>query len=268
MVYIIKFDGRREEFDREKIIRTCLRVGVNREDAEKLSRKIESSVRDGMTTKEIYKNLMKELKSVEKKSAAAYSVRELVAELPPDIFELFVKKVLEAHGYKCSHNVLIKGLCVEHQVDIIARNDGNYLVECKRHRNPHRFCGLITSLQVYARLDDIKDGFKSGKNSENFKKAWIITNTKFSDHAIQYAQAKNIALTGWNFPHDMSFAKMIDDKILYPISVLHIKRSDLERLFAKGIITLQDIEECSLRSAGIDEKTVRNLNEQKKRLLR
>lgn len=267
MVFIIKFDGRKEEFDREKIIRTCLRVGVGREKSEELARKIESSVKDGMTTKEIYKNLMKELKSFEKKAAAAYSIREIVSELPPDIFELFVKKILETHGYKCNHNVLIKGLCVEHQVDIIARNDWNYLVECKRHRNPHRFCGLITSLQVYARFEDIKDGFKSGKNVENFDRAWIITNTKFSDHAIQYAQAKNIMLTGWNFPHEMSFAKMIDDKLLYPITVLRIKKSDIERLFAKGIITIHDIEEKNLREC-IDEKTTKNIIDQKKRLLR
>ena len=267
MVFVIKFDGRKEEFQKEKIIRTCLRVGVSDEDARAIAGRIESSVKDGMTTQEIYQNILKELRIVEKKSAVAYSVREMIAHIDPEIFELFVKKLLEAYGYQCEYSKLVEGLCVEHQVDIIAKKDGDDLVECKRHSNPHRFCGLGTCLQVQARLEDIRDGFASGKNKENFRSAWIITNTKFSEHAKRYAQAKQIMLTGWNFPYEASFASMIDEKKFYPVSALSAKKPVICALFSHSLVTIHDISEKSLAEAGIEQKAAKSLLDQKKKLL-
>ena len=266
MVQVTKFDGRREEFSREKIIHTCLRVGASHEKASSIADKIEKILYEGITTREIYDAVKKELASHEKTMAAVYGLREYVSAMDPVIFEKFVQKILEAHGYKCEYNKLIEGMCVEHQIDIVASNEKRYLVECKRHTNPHRFSGLGVCLQVEARLEDVREGFENKKNNFRFDNAWIITNTKFSEHAKKYAAAKSIRLTGWRYPDESSFEKMIDEKKLYPINVLKAKKDVADKLVNNGIITIQDISEDSLSHACIESSVARKLLEQKKSL--
>lgn len=267
MVQVIKFDGRKEEFDRNKIIRTCIRVGSDSATAHRIAEKVEKSAFDGITTKEIYSIILKELESVGKKAVAAYTLKESVAKLDPFIFEIYVKRILEAHNYKCESNRIVQGKCVEHQIDIIARNDAEYLVECKRHKNPHRFCGLGICLQVQARLEDICDGSENNMNSCMFGRAWIITNTKFSEHAKKYASAKNIRLTGWKYPENASFEVLVDSENLYPISVMPIRRETVNRLFRNGVITIHDINEESLLKAGMNERAARRIIGQKNAIL-
>ena len=189
---VTKFNGRKEEFQKEKIINTCVRAGASQDVAQKIANEIEGKAYDGITTKEIYAMIKKLLDSYETIAGRVYTLREAIANLDPMIFEIFVKRILENYGYICEYNKIIRGLAVEHQVDIVARTKEQelILVECKRHRNPHRFCGLDTCLQVYARLEDILDGVKNNLNIYEFNHAWIITNTKFSEHAKQYAKAK------------------------------------------------------------------------------
>lgn len=268
MVQVTKFDGRKEEFDREKIVRTCLRVGISREKAEEIVNKVSSYIYEGISTREIYDYVKKELASFEKKSALIYGLRESVASLDPIAFEIFVKKLLEAHGYKCEHNKIIQGLCVEHQIDVIAKKEIEYLVECKRHNNPHRFCGLGVCLQVQARMEDVEDGFRKALNEEHFGRAWLITNTKFSEHAKKYAKAKNIKLTGWKYPEGESFENMIDSKSIYPVTALKAKRDSIQRMLDHSIVIIQDINEDILSNSGFDVASARRLIEQKNALLR
>lgn len=268
MVQVTKFDGRREEFDREKIVRTCLRVGVSREGALKIAESIEKSAFDGISTSEIYSSVKKELSRFEKTTAMVYGLREAVSSMDPKIFEIYVKKLLEASGYKCEYDRIIPGLCVEHQVDVIATKGTEHLVECKRHHNPHRFCGLGVCLQVQARLEDIMDGYRSGANKENFSRAWIITNTKFSDHAKKYANAKKIKLTGWKYPDKESFEILADSARAYPVTMLKAKKETIDRLISSGIITIHDMSGDSLSHAGIERSIASRLLSQKSAILK
>ena len=45
-------DGSRQLFDREKVVRTCLRMGANRNIAYEIVREVEHQLYDGMTTEE------------------------------------------------------------------------------------------------------------------------------------------------------------------------------------------------------------------------
>ena len=53
--YVTKADGSRQLFDREKIIRTCLRMGATRTIAYKIVREIENQLYDGIKTEKILK---------------------------------------------------------------------------------------------------------------------------------------------------------------------------------------------------------------------
>ena len=61
MVFVVKADGRKEEFVKKKILRTCLRSGASRAISNQIADKIESQVRDGWTTHRIYRTIIKEL---------------------------------------------------------------------------------------------------------------------------------------------------------------------------------------------------------------
>lgn len=268
-MFVTKFDGRKEEFQKEKIINTCIRAGCSEDVAIKIAEEIENKIYNEISTKEIYEMIKKLLEKYEKTSAKIYTLRDAIANLDPFIFEIFVKRLLESYEYTCEYNKIIRGFAVEHQIDIIARNKNQelILVECKRHRNPHRFCGLDTCLQVYAKFEDILDGFRNNKNSYKFKKAWIITNTKFSEHAKQYASAKGILLTGWKYPENESLELTIQKKALYPVNILKTKKSIIEKIMQSGIIIVKELEEEKLVNLGISESIIKNLIKQKEEIL-
>ena len=240
-VHVIKADGRRERFQPDKIINTCLRAGLERDQAEEVLKKVVKKAYDNISTQALYKIVLEELRATEPTSSYFYSMRDAIANLDSESFELYAKKILEAYGYECKWNVLIHGACVEHQVDIIAEREHEImLVECKRHYNPHRFSGLNVALQVHARMEDINDGFELKKNKIRFTNAWVFTNTKFSDHAIAYSQCKNMRMTGWKYPEKASLEDMVNNKRLLPVTVLDMPADAKRSLLAKRIITVQD----------------------------
>jgi len=50
---VVKKDGTREDFDKQKIINSCLSAGLAPDVAEKIGNEIENLAYDGMETKEI-----------------------------------------------------------------------------------------------------------------------------------------------------------------------------------------------------------------------
>lgn len=238
-MYVVKADGKKEEFSEAKIIKTCIRSGVSAATARNIAKRVASLIQPGATTHKIYTMVLDELDKVN--GATLFMLREAVANLDPVSFELYVKKVLESHGYKCTWDKLIKGLYVEHQVDVIAVKEKTFLIECKRHFNPHRFTGLGICLQVQARLDDIMAGSEAGKNNYKFDAAWVVTNTKFSDHAKHYAKGIGIRLTGWRYENQFALDNLIQSSKALPVTILNADASVHRQLLNKKIITLQDL---------------------------
>ncbi len=188
--------------------------------------------------------LFEEIEKVSAKSAAIFGLRESIADLDSRSFELYSMKVLEANGFRCEWDRLVKGRSVEHQVDIIAKKENNvWLVECKRHFNPHRFTGLDVALQVQARLEDIQDGFVAGTNRYSFTGAWIFTNTKFSQHAIDYSTAKHTRMTGWR-SGEFGLEKLAEPHKAFPVTMLKADLSVKAKLLEHRIVTIQDVVEA------------------------
>ena len=240
IIFVTKADGTQERFEKKKIIRTCLRSGTNKETAEYIAEEIRKKVRNGTTTHDIYRMILSFLAKTEKISSFLFRLREALAGLDSVSFELYVKKLLESYGYKCKWNCIIKGKSVEHQVDIIAEKDYLFLIECKHHFNQHRFCGLGNVLQLQARMEDINDGYEIRKNKYNFNYSWIVTNTKFSEHAKKYARAKDIRLTGWG-SREFEIQKLAQRNKVFPITLLKANRNLIKNLLRAEIITLQDL---------------------------
>lgn len=240
MMYVIKANGEKEQFDKEKIKATCTRIGLENKDCLNIADNVEKNIKNGISTHDVYKITLEEIKKIDDAHAAVFGLRDSIAEIDSVSFEIYVKKVLEANGYECKWNTLIKGKCVEHQIDIIANKEKLYMVECKWHFNPHRLCGLGIPLQINSRLEDVVDGFSSKINDYDFDFAWIITNTKFSEHSRMYSSCKKIRLTGWR-SGDLSLEKLAQSAKVYPVSMIYKDKKVLNEFLSKGIVTIQDL---------------------------
>jgi len=237
MPTVVKSDGKKEVFRPDKIINTCMRSGADRNTAEDIARYIQSAAKSNTTTHDIYRMILDELERREDRSSILFRLREAISLLDSEPFELYVKRLLETNGYRCLWNRKIRGQYAEHQIDVIARKDKEvFLVECKRHINPHRYTGLNICLQVQARLEDIHDNSENGYSSA---KPWIIVNGKFSEHAKTYAHGKNIRLTGWRYGSP-ALEEMIHSKSAFPVTILTKDRSQVAEIMKNDVLTVND----------------------------
>jgi len=239
--FVIKSNGTKVAFDRGKIVETCVRAGLDTRTAKEIAEFAERTLPDGATTHQIYDLVMEEIEKRNPKSAALFGLRDAIADLDSESFERYTRAVLEAHGWRCAWNQVIPGRSVEHQVDVVAqKGEETWLVECKRHFNPHRWCGLDVMLQVQARLEDLRDGSFDRKNKYTWTGAWIWTNTKFSEHAKTYANAKAVRMTGWR-SGEFGLERLVEAKKVWPVTMLKLDLMTKAKLLSAHIVTVQDI---------------------------
>jgi hypothetical protein len=97
-----------------------------------------------------------------------------------------------------------------------------------------------------------------------FHNGWLVTNTRCSIDAIRYAECVGLKIVSWRYPGKNSLERMIEDKKLYPVTILHsVRKNMLDTLFKEDIILAQDIadmhEEAFAQKTGLDEQTARLL---------
>lgn len=238
-IFLTKYDGSKQLYDRRKVLTSILRIGVKREQVLDILAKVEAKLYDGISTKELYRIVKDEIDwQGLSLPGRLYRLRESLAKMEPGYFEKFIKKILEREKYFCQWNVLVSGFCVGHQIDVIAKssNGGLFFIEVKRHRNFHRDCGLGEAAELWARLEDLQKGYKSNKNKYNFTTAWLITNTKFSEHAKKYAFCKDLRLTGWRYNFENRASGYDEDGLEKRIERLGAREVDkmIRRVIKRG----------------------------------
>lgn len=256
-VIVKKFDGTKEVFDKSKLYQSLLRSGAQKSIAEAVADQVEGEIRDGMTTGEIYHHAFKLLHREAKPIAARYSLRRAVAELGPSgfPFEKFLAAILVAHGYRTTTDVILKGACVDHEIDVIAWNEKKAIaIEAKFHNEPGIKSDLKIALYIKSRFEDIKDSkFLADGKPRNIDEGWLMTNTKFTQSAIQYGECKGLTMIGWNYPTHGNLNDMIESKNLHPITALNsLSGSEKRSLLEAGIVLCSQLTEEILASAGID----------------
>jgi len=120
---------------------------------------------------------------------------------------------LTYQGFEVTSNQILKGHCGEHEVDGIARKDGvTYFVEAKHHLSYHATIGLDDTRIARAVLEDVSESFQLDETHFKIDKAMIVTNTRFSEHAIKYGLCRGILQVGWNYPFNQGLENMIEEK--------------------------------------------------------
>jgi len=270
-VYITKVDGSRQLFDREKVVRTCLKMGVNRNIAYKIVDEVEQQLYDGITTNKIFNLTFRLLRNYKPTIKHFLDLRKSLSlmDSKPE-FEKFVQIVLSYNGYSVSGNRLLIGKCVKHEVDGIAQKNGiTYFVEAKHHQNYHSPTGLDESRIARAVLEDVTDGYELGKNKLRIDRAMIVTNTRFSEHAKIYGKCRNILQIGWSSPTKIALQNMIEEKKAHPLSCINgLKNNTRKRLVNSGVVLikqLMDFDTSNLsKISGISISTLKKVIEKAK----
>ena len=243
-ILVTKADGSKQLFDREKVVKTCLRMGANRRIANEVAEEVEARVYDGMTTNKVLQLIFRLLRKHTPTIQHFLDLRKGLSlmDSKPE-FERFVQVLLVHHGFEVTPNQIIKGRCVGHEVDAIARKEGvTYFVEAKHHSNYHTPTGLDQSRIARAVLEDVTEGFELGKNDLQIDRAMIVTNTRYAEHARRYGRCRDILQIGWSSPKTLALQNMIEEKKLYPLSCIKGLNSEVKmRLVNFGIVLMKQL---------------------------
>ncbi|MDO8424851.1 MAG: restriction endonuclease [bacterium] len=245
MVDIIKASGEKEEFSQEKINQSLKRAGVENALAQKITNEISKKAHPGMGSSEIFKEVFSSLKKEEPIAALRYNLKKAIMDLGPTgfPFEKYIAKILEEYGYNTEVGRLVRGHCVTHEVDVVARKgDQHFMVECKYHNSQGIHSDVKVALYTQARFLDIKQVWEEMPGHKYFfHQAWLVTNTKCTSQAVRYANCVGLKIVSWRYPKEESLERLIEKKNLYPVTILSLPRFFKEQLIQNNIVLVKDL---------------------------
>ncbi len=254
---IVKASGEKDIFSVTKLVSSLTQSGASAELAEDIAEQVEKQISSGVTTREIYRLAFHLLRKKQKPAAARYSLKQAIMDLGPSgyPFEQLIGRVLEREGYQVSFPEAVPGRCVSHEVDVVAvRGREKIMVEAKFHNQPGYRSDIKTTLYVWARFKDLRS-----VSQNNFTQCWLMTNTKFTSEAVQYANCVGMRAIGWGYPAGRGFENMIEESKLHPLTVLTCLSGREKRLLLeKNIVVASDLSKNSsvLKSIGLKNDAI------------
>lgn len=246
-IQVTKADGAVETFKVEKLRRSLRRSGAQPEEINDIVAAIEKRLHNGITTQEIYREAFELLQRSDHPQAARYSLRRALFRLGPTgfPFETFLARLFEAKGYTTKTGVMLQGKCTEHEIDLAAYNkDHSFVAEAKFHSRSHMKSDLQVSMYTYARFLDLQSQRICQEDICGVTEFRIITNTKFTTAATDYATCVGLPLLSWTFPKKGNLHDLIQETGVYPLTVLHsLSANQVKALIARNLITCQDVLE-------------------------
>lgn len=245
-IYIVKADGSRELFDISKLEHSLKRAGADSKVTEGIVNELSDTLIDGSTTYDIYHQAFELLHSKDRPVALKYSLKRAIMEFGPSgfPFEKYVAEIFKYRGFETLTGQMVKGFCVEHEIDMIAWNDEKLIMaEAKFHNQLGIKSDLKVALYVKARFEDLsKVEFEFYGKKRKLDEGWLITNTKFSKTAIEYGQCQGLKMVGWNYPSDGSLHDMIIEEKLHPLTCLTTLSGQAKKeLLDRGVVLCKTI---------------------------
>lgn len=223
-ILVEKHSGEKEPFSPEKLHTSLERAGAGQALIEKVEAGLREKMFDGITTGEIYRKAFRLLRKYKNATAARYSLKTAIMDLGPTgyPFEQFVGEVLKQMGYKVEVGQTVRGHCVQHEVDVVARNDHEqFMVECKFYNNQGKYCNVQVPLYIDSRFRDIEQQWRLlPENREMAFSGWVVTNTRFTTDAMDYGNCVGLKMVSWDYPRHKGLKDMIERSGLFPITAL------------------------------------------------
>ena len=249
-IKVTKASGIVENLNPDKLRASLIRAGADREQVEDIIERILLEIEPYTNTKKIYKLAKKYLRQFNHASGLRYSLKRALFGLGPSgyPFEKYFGELLKRYGYQVNTGVLLEGKCVKHEVDVFAINENEVsVIECKYHNRPGLTTDVKIAMYVHSRVHDLKPVI-TAKYPEKTYRGWLVTNTRCTSDAIQYAECTGLRVKSWGYPNNESIERMIEDKRLYPVTVLSdVKSGLIEKLIKHDIILLKDLTEMDVK---------------------
>lgn len=242
---VIKSSGKRVKFSLSKLRSSLKRSGASKETIDAIIDKVRDELYQGISTKEIYNRAFSLLKKKKSYLASKYKLKKAIYELGPTgfPFERFIQEILRYSGYETSVGEVVEGKCVSHEIDVIANIDNEtIIIECKFHGEQGLNCNVKVPLYINSRYEDIKASWKANGNSTQLKNCWVVTNTRFSEDAVQYGRCSGLYLLSWDYPNKESLRDRIDRLGLYPITVSTLlTKREKQFLLSRNIVLCRQL---------------------------
>ncbi len=197
----------------------------------------------GISTKEIYNRAYALLKKKQSVFASKYKLKRAIYELGPTgfPFERFVGAIMKYSGYETHVGQIMNGRCVQHEVDVVARKNSQYIVaECKFHSDPSRKCDVKVPLYIHSRYQDILAFDRDDPPNEG----WVVTNTQFTRDAEEYARCAGLHLLSWDAPEGNGLKDRIDRLGLYPVTVSTLlTKREKQFLLSRDVVLLRQLKD-------------------------
>lgn len=274
-VYIKKSNGEIELFSFEKLKKSLQSADASEDMANVIVDQIQKDIYDGMSSNVIYKRAFALLKKQSEISASRYSLKRAIFDLGPTgfPFERLIGALLKERGYKTELSVILNGECVTHEIDVLAEKDGNvYAVECKFHQDARVSSNVQVPLYINSRFLDIQRQWnENAKNTAHLKQGWLVTNTRFTDDAINYGKCVGLTLLSWDYPKNNGLKANIDTYALYPITTLNsLTRKEKHALIEKDVILVKELMEATeqMESIGLLDPKIQKVRDEVIKLCR
>ncbi len=216
--------GEKVPFSSGKLKRSLEKSGAGTADVTFILADITAMLYEDIPTKEIYARAFSLLRKKSRSNAARYKLKRALIELGPTgyPFEQYVGELMKYQGYDVEVNVFVKGHCVTHEIDVIAKKEHKqFMVECKFHTKQSRNCDIKVPLYIQSRFKDVEKVWAKLPGHEHmFHQGWIFTNTRFTSVALEYGECVGLKLIGWDYPKQGSLKDRIDIAGLHPITCL------------------------------------------------
>jgi len=264
-IQVTKGNGEKVLFDREKLKQALGSSGAETAEQEKIARQVEARIYNGIPTRMIYRMAFDLLKKESHKTAGRYRLKNAILDMGPTgfPFEVFVGKIFETMGYVVETSVIVQGKCIQHEVDVVARKPGEMImVECKFHSNSSTKSGVQVPLYIHSRYLDVKAAWEEQYGKDIFYKGGVVTNTRFSDDAVQYSKCAGLVLISWDYPSDTGLKYWIDKTGLHPLtSLISLTKKEKKQLLEKGIVLCSQLKENRniLEEIGITQNQIKRV---------
>lgn len=247
-IQVTKASGEVEAFDEGKLIQNLKWSKVPDDIAADAVNYVKNKLEQEVTSQKIH-DYVQEYFSQKKLVGYAlhYDLKQALMGLGPTgyTFEKFIAKVLAAYGYLTRQGITVNGKCVTHEIDVDAQKDSqHFFIECKFHNRAGIKTDIQVALYTYARFLDIRAALETlAAHHEQYHQAWLVTNTKVTKDAIDYAKCVDMKVLAWGYPKVGNLSELIIGSSLHPITVLHgLDNKLLQNLFEHDIVTCADLK--------------------------
>lgn len=241
-----KYSGELVDFDLQRLKGSLTKSGASNETVELVWEKMNKTIFDGMSTKQLYRLAFQLLKQQRNSLAARYSLKKALRDLGPTgyLFEKWVARLFEHTDHHTLTSLILEGNAVSHEVDVIAQKDNDLLlIECKFRNTVDAKVSVTNPMYFLSRFVDLSDKeFNFFDRPIKFTQAWLVTNAYLTKDAIEFANYYKLNLLSWDYPNGLSIKNRVDSAGLYPLTCLtSINTQEKDKLLSLNYMLVKDI---------------------------